>query len=61
MPHNVASDQSVLCMLTGVSIKNRIKATNRPGTPKLTNGLIQYITVEESASIQWVKLEWKMY
>ena len=26
MPHNVASDQGLLCLLTGFSIKNRIKA-----------------------------------
>ena len=26
-PHNVASDQSLHCLLTGFSIKNRIKAT----------------------------------
>ena len=27
MPHNVASDQGLLCLLTRFSIKNRIKAT----------------------------------
>ena len=27
MPHNVASDQSLHCLLTGFSIKNRTKAT----------------------------------
>ena len=27
MPHNVASDQGLHCLLTGFSIKNRIKAT----------------------------------
>ena len=26
-PHNVASDQGLHCLLTGFSIKNRIKAT----------------------------------
>ena len=34
MPHNVASDQGLHCRLTGFSIKNRIKVTNRPNTPK---------------------------
>ena len=52
MPHSVASDQGLHCLLTGFSIKNKIKATNRPNTPKMTNGLIQHITVEESTSIQ---------
>ena len=28
---------------------------NRPDTPKMTNGLIQHIKVEESTSTQWVK------
>ena len=28
---------------------------NRPDAPKITNGLIHNITVEESTSIQWVK------
>ena len=27
MPHNVASDQSLHCLLAGFSIKNKIKAT----------------------------------
>ena len=37
---------------------------NRPGTPKMTNGLIQHIKVEESTSTQWVKmatLDYKSY
>ena len=55
MPHNVASDQGLQCLLTGFSIKNLIKVTNRPGNPRMTNGLIQQITVEESTSIQWVE------
>ena len=55
MPHGVASDQGLHCLLTGFSIKNRIKTKNRPDTPKMTNGLVQHITVEEFTSIQWVK------
>ena len=35
---------------------NRIKTQNRPDTPKMTNGPVQHITVEESTSIQWVQL-----
>ena len=29
---------------------------NRPNTPKMTDGLVQHITVEESNSIQWVDI-----
>ena len=55
MAHNVASDQGLHCLLTGFSMKNRIKTQNRPNTPKMTNGLVQHITVEESTSTRWVK------
>ena len=54
-PHNVASYQGLSCLLTGFSIKHRIKAQNQTNTPKITNGLAQHITVEESTSIQWAK------
>ena len=53
MPHNVASDQGLHCLLTGFSIKDRIKAKHIPDTTKMTNGPVQHITVEESTSIQW--------
>ena len=59
MPHNVASDQGLHCLLTGFSIKYRIKATNKPDIPKMTNGLVQHITVEESISIQRVNHAWQ--
>ena len=49
--YHVASDQDLYCLLTGFSIKNRIKATN---IPDMTNGLAQHIVVE-STSIQRVK------
>ena len=52
----MVSDQGLQCLLTRFSIKNRIKVTNRPDTPKTTNGLVQHILVKESTSIQWVKL-----
>ena len=48
--HNVASNQA-----NRIFHQNRIKASNRPDTPKMTNGLVQHITVEEFTSIQWVK------
>ena len=37
MPHYVASDLGLHCVLTRFSIKNRIKATIRSDTPKMTN------------------------
>ena len=57
-PHNVASDQDLHCLLTGFSIKTRKKGQKTPDTPKMTNGLVEHITVEESTSIhvQWVKV-----
>ena len=55
MTHNIVSDQGLHCLRTGISIKNRIKVKkNRPDTPKMTHGLVQHITVEESTSIQLV-------
>ena len=36
--------------------KNRIKATKRPDSPKMTSGFVQHMIVEESTSIQWIKL-----
>ena len=55
MPHKVASDLGQHYLVTGFSIKNRIKVANRPDTSKMTNGLVQHIIVEKSTCIQWVK------
>ena len=57
MPHNVASDQGLHCLLTGFSIKNKKKKKRHKisDTRKITKGLVQHITVEESTSRQWVK------
>ena len=35
-------------------MKNGIKREKRPVTPKMTNGLVQHITVEEPTNTQWV-------
>ena len=51
MPHNVASDQGLHYLLTKLEYKQQ----KRPDTPKMTNGLVHHITVEESTSEQWVK------
>ena len=36
-----------------------MKLKKRPATPKMANGLVQHITVEESSRIQWVTKEGK--
>ena len=56
MPHDVVSDQGLNCLLTKFSIKIEQKRQNRSDTPKMTNGLLQHITVGESTSIQWFKV-----
>ena len=50
-PHNVGSDLRQQCLLKVFPSKNKIKATKRPDTSKMTNGLVQRITVEESTSM----------
>ena len=55
MPHDVASDPSLQCLLTGFPSKLDLRPQNRPDTPKMTNRLTQNIKVEESTRIQWVK------
>ena len=54
-PLDVASDQGLQCLLTELSIKNRIKVTNTRH-PKMTNELVQNITVEESTCIQLMNI-----
>ena len=51
----MASDQGLHYSLTGFSIKIELKLQNRSNTPWMTNRLVQYITVEDSTSLQWVK------
>ena len=46
MPQNAMSNQGLHCLLTGISIKNKIKWKSTPDTPKMTNGLVQYIRIE---------------
>ena len=43
--------------------KIEYKQQYRPDTPKMTNGLVQHITVKESTSIQWVNklLQFQMH
>ena len=56
MPHDVASNQGLNCLLKKISIKIEEKQQNRSDTPKMTNELLQHITMGESTSIQWFKL-----
>ena len=50
-PHNVASDQGLQCLLTGFSIKNRIKAidttplNDKWTRPKYNNGRVYQYTM----------------
>ena len=54
--HNVASDRGRQCLLTGFPSEIEEERQNKPDTPKMVNGLVQHIIVEESTSIQWVKV-----
>ena len=58
-PYNVASDQGLHSLLTGFSIKNNIKAKNRPDTPKMKNGLVQNIRVEGGRVYQFTMCQRK--
>ena len=55
MPHYVASDQVLQCLLAGFSIKNRIKVKKRPDNPTNDKWTHPTITVEESTRTRWVK------
>ena len=50
------SVQGLHCLLTGISIRNRIKRKRTPDTPKIRNGLIQMIRMDKSIRKLWVKL-----
>ena len=52
MPHIVASDQGLHCLLTEFFIKIEQKGQNRPDTLKMTYRLIQHMALEESTGIQ---------
>ena len=54
MPHHVASDQGLHCLLTVFPVKKRKKRQKRPIIPEMTNRLVQHIIVEESTSTHWV-------
>ena len=61
MPQNVASDQDLHCLLTGISTQNRIKWKSTPDTPKIGNGLIRLIRLGKSTWQMWVKNGMKMF
>ena len=50
------SDHGLHCLLTGVSIRKKNQIKNTPDTPKIENGLVQLIKLEESTKFIWVKL-----
>ena len=55
-PQNVESDQCFHGVLTGISIRNRIKIKSIPDTPKIGNGLVQLIKMDGSTRQIWVNL-----
>ena len=54
MPQNAASDQGLHCLLTGISIRNRIKMKKYTRHPKFGNGLVQLIWMNGSTRQIWV-------
>ena len=50
------SDQDLHCLLTGNSIKNKMKIENCTTHPKFGNGLVQLISMEGSTRQMWVNL-----
>ena len=54
MPQNAASDQGLHCLLTGISIQNKMKTKSTQDTPKFGNGLVQLIRMEKSTGQIWV-------
>ena len=55
VPQNALSDQDLHYLLTGICIRNLIKYKSTPYTPKIGNGLVQSIRMEESTKQIWVK------
>ena len=45
-PQNKASDRGLHCLLTGISIRNKMKWKSTPETPKSGNGLVQLIRMD---------------
>ena len=57
MSHNAVSDQGLQCLLTAIFAKTQINLKKiTPNTPKVANGLFQYIRVENSTRLQWVNI-----
>ena len=52
-PRSAASDQCLQCLHTGISIKKK-QNEKVPDTPKIGNGHIQMIKVEESTRFMWI-------
>ena len=55
MPHTVASDEDMHCLLVGISMISTVKVKSSLEIPKTKNGLIQMIRMENSTFIKWVK------
>ena len=55
MPQNVASDQGLHCLLTGISIRNGLKSNSTQDTPKSGSGFVQLINMDAPIMHTWVK------
>ena len=53
---DAASDQGLHCLLTGISIRNKIKKKikSKSDTPNIENGLVRLIRMEKSTKQMWI-------
>ena len=58
---NAASDQGLHCLLTGISIQNRIKMKKYTRHPKIRNGLVQLIRMEKPIRQIWGEVLFGLY
>ena len=56
---NAASDQGLHCLLTGISIRNRIKMTKYTRHPKIGSERVQLIRMKQSTRQMWVNDSYK--
>ena len=52
---NTAFDQGLHCLLTRISVQNKMKWKHLPDTPKTRNGFIQMIRLDKSTNQERVK------
>ena len=54
--HNSASDQSLYCLLTRISVENKLKMKTKTATdtPLIKNGIVRLIRMDKSTKQIWV-------